>query len=56
MRGAMAGPPQEAEMAAPPPAAVLDLAAELQQLAALKEQGILTEQEFEAKKKQILGI
>ena len=33
-----------------------DYAAELQQLAQLKEQGILTEEEFEAKKKQVLGI
>ena len=33
-----------------------DYAAELEQLAQLKNQGILTEEEFEAKKKQILGI
>jgi predicted Zn-dependent peptidase len=36
--------------------AVPDYAAELQQLAALKGQGLITEEEFEAKKKQILGI
>jgi predicted Zn-dependent peptidase len=30
--------------------------AELQQLAQLKEQGILTQEEFDAKKKQILGL
>ena len=30
--------------------------AEIQKLAQLKEQGILTEEEFAAKKKQILGI
>jgi hypothetical protein len=30
--------------------------AEIQQLAAMKDQGILTEEEFQAKKKQILGI
>ena len=30
--------------------------AELQQLAQLKAQGIITEEEFEAKKKQLLGI
>ena len=44
--------------AAPAPAApdVPDYAAELEQLAQLKNQGILTEEEFEAKKKQILGI
>jgi predicted Zn-dependent peptidase len=43
--------------AAPPaPAAAPDYAAELEQLAQLKAQGIITEEEFEAKKKQILGI
>ena len=42
-----------AQQAAP---AEPDYAAELQQLADLKAQGILTEEEFEAKKKQILGI
>ncbi len=30
--------------------------AELQQLAQLKDQGILTQEEFDAKKKQILGL
>jgi Short C-terminal domain len=38
--------------AAPPP----DDAAEIQKYAAMKEQGLITEEEFEAKKKQILGI
>ena len=33
-----------------------DTASQLEQLAKLKEQGILTEEEFAAKKKQILGI
>jgi membrane protease subunit (stomatin/prohibitin family) len=33
-----------------------DLTAQLEQLAELKDKGILTEEEFEAKKKQILGI
>ena len=44
--------------AAPPPAAaaVPDYAAELEQLAQLKNEGIITDAEFEAKKKQILGI
>ena len=49
----------EQQATAPPPAAapaVPDYAAELQQLAALKGQGLITEEEFEAKKKQILGI
>ena len=33
-----------------------DTAAQLEQLAKLKQEGILTEEEFAAKKKQILGI
>lgn len=33
-----------------------DYAAELEKLAQLKNQGILSDEEFEAKKKQILGI
>jgi hypothetical protein len=41
---------------APPAAAEPDYAAELTQLAQLRDQGILTPEEFEAKKKQILGI
>jgi hypothetical protein len=48
---------QAAAPAAPAAApAAPDYAAELAQLAQLKDQGILTEEEFEAKKKQILGI
>ena len=49
---------QTAQQAAAAPAAPAapDYAAELEQLAQLKAQGILTEEEFEAKKKQILGI
>lgn len=46
---------QYAEPAAPPPAAP-DLNAELTQLAQLHEQGILTDEEFSAKKAQLLGI
>ena len=46
---------QQAAAAQQAPAAP-DYAAELQQLAALKGQGLITEEEFEAKKKQILGI
>ena len=42
--------------AAPAVPAEPDYSAELEQLAQLKNQGILTEEEFEAKKKQILGI
>jgi Short C-terminal domain len=47
------------EVAAPPPApapAADADAAELQQLAQLHQQGILTDEEFAAKKAQILGI
>jgi hypothetical protein len=47
---------QAAAAAAPAAPAQPDYAAELEQLAQLKAQGILTEEEFEAKKKQILGI
>ena len=49
---------QMAQQAAAAPAAPAapDYAAELEQLAQLKAQGIITEEEFEAKKKQILGI
>jgi len=38
------------------PAQVDDTTAQLQQLAQLRDQGILTPEEFAAKKKQILGI
>ncbi len=41
---------------APAPTAMDDTTAQLQQLAALQQQGILTPEEFAAKKKQILGI
>ena len=53
----------ETSAAAPAPAAPTQAApaqqddmAEIQQLAAMKDQGIHTEEEFQAKKKQILGI
>ena len=46
-----AAPPAPAAAAAPP-----DDMAQIQQLATMKDQGLLTEEEFEAKKKQILGI
>jgi len=53
---------QQAAMAAPPPPAALpapaepDMNAQLEQLAQLKAAGIITEDEFTAKKKLILGI
>jgi hypothetical protein len=46
---------QQAAMA-PPPVAQPDYMAELEQLGQLKNQGVITEEEFQAKKKQILGI
>jgi len=52
-------PTQAAPPAAAPPAAApaqQDDMAQIQQLATMKDQGLLTEEEFKAKKKQILGI
>lgn len=51
-----APPPPEPVAAQQPPAAVDPVVAQLQQLAALRDQGILTEEEFAAKKAQVLGI
>jgi hypothetical protein len=49
--------PQQAAPAPPPAAAAPpDDMAQIQQLATMKDQGLLTEEEFQAKKKQILGI
>lgn len=49
--------PAPAPAPAPPAApAEPDYAAELQKLASLHEQGIIDDAEFDAKKKQILGI
>ena len=45
-------PAQAAAPAAPEP----EYVGELERLAQLRDQGILSEEEFEAKKKQILGI
>lgn len=48
----------EPQYAPPAPAAPPepDYAAELQKLASLRDQGVINDEEFEAKKKQILGI
>jgi hypothetical protein len=46
-------PPPQYEEAAPEEPAYM---AELQQLAQLKNQGVISNEEFEAKKKQILGL
>ena len=52
-----APPPPPAPAPPPPPAApgTDDVIAQLKDLAALKEQGILTDAEFEAQKARILG-
>jgi hypothetical protein len=42
--------------AAPAPPAADDDVAQIQKYAALKGQGLISEEEFEAKKRQILGI
>ena len=49
-------PQQAAPPSAPAAAAPPDDMAQIQQLATMKDQGLLTEEEFQAKKKQILGI
>lgn len=51
-QAAAAPAPQAAPVAAPQD----ELVAQLQQLATLKDQGILTQEEFDAKKKQLLGL
>jgi len=49
--------PPQPQYAAPPPAPAADDPIEqLKQLAALKNQGILTEEEFSAQKAKILGM
>ncbi|MFZ0189874.1 MAG: SHOCT domain-containing protein [Streptosporangiaceae bacterium] len=55
---AQAAPPAAgpADEPAAPEAAESPQIEELRQLAALKDQGILTEEEFSAKKAQILGL
>jgi Short C-terminal domain len=52
-----AGEP-EPQQAAPPAAAPAapGYAAELEQLAQLRDQGVITAEDFDAKKKQLLGI
>jgi hypothetical protein len=50
--------PAEAAAAAPAPAAAPEpeYVGELERLSQLRDQGIITNEEFEAKKKQLLGI
>jgi hypothetical protein len=52
----MAAQQAAAAPAAPAAPAQPDYMAELEQLAQLKAQGVISEEEFEAKKKQLLGI
>jgi len=47
---------QSAQPVAEPASAQSDMTAQLQELQNLKNQGVITQEEFEAKKKQILGI
>jgi hypothetical protein len=49
-------PPQYAQPAPAPAPAAPDPIEQLKQLAALKDQGILTEEEFAAQKAKVLGI
>ena len=42
--------------AAPAPAAPADPAAELEKFAELRDKGVITPEDFDAKKKQLLGI
>jgi Short C-terminal domain len=58
-QAAATAPPQQYASAAPPPAAEGvsdDTVAQLERLAKLKEQGILTDEEFTAQKAKILGM
>jgi hypothetical protein len=48
--------PASAEQAPPAPAAAPDYTAELERLAKLRDDGVITAEDFEAKKKQLLGI
>lgn len=48
--------PYETTAPAPPAAAEPAYVAELERLAQLRDQGIVSDEEFEAKKKQLLGI
>jgi hypothetical protein len=53
------GQPADEQQAAPPPpaaAAGTDYTAELEKLAKLRDDGVITADDFEAKKKQLLGI
>ena len=51
-----APPPQEQYYEAPAPAPEEDVITQLERLGALKAQGILTEEEFQAQKAKLLGM
>jgi hypothetical protein len=53
-----ANQPQQVVYEAPPPAGseLDDQLIQIQKLSSMKDQGLITEEEFQAKKKQILGI
>ena len=51
-----AGQEEYYEEQAPPPAAEPDYTVELERLAQLREQGVITDEDFEAKKRQLLGL
>ncbi len=53
---AAAQPAAAPAVAQPAPGSMDDQMAQIQKLAQMKEQGLITEEEFQAKKKQILGI
>jgi hypothetical protein len=48
--------PAQAAAPAPPAAPEPEYVGELERLAQLRDQGILSDEEFEAKKRQVLGI
>ena len=56
MQDSGGGYDEPARAAAPAAPAAPDYAEELQKLAELKAAGVINDEEFEAKKKQILGI
>jgi putative oligomerization/nucleic acid binding protein len=51
-----AGEPAPQQAAPTPAPAAPSYAAELEQLAQLRDQGVITAEDFDAKKKQLLGI
>ena len=49
-------PPAPPAQPAPPPGQQADYIAELERLADLRDRGIITAEDFEAKKRQLLGL